>query len=415
MQKALNDLKLNDNDGPKRYWLLSTKIGNHQIMKSSKNIWLMVWLLLCSHTIFSQSLVRFNRTYPYISGGGSRVATSVLLKDSFVYLLSGGNAFNKSNALYFSKHNFKGDTILQKVYRTDSISYYIGLNSAAIFQNNSSIIAVGGYVTNINHSDALIVKFKLNGDTTWKKTYGDTAHFENLESCISLVNKDIVAVGEFSTPSGYSQYYLVKFDSSGHLKWAKNWGTNNDEGLYSVDVMNDGSLFLGGYSGYWDTNNNKYIYYSTLQKTDSIGTVIWQKTWGGIAGDNGGAILKILPNGNLIVLSAYDTLISSNDVKYTIQLMEMDKNGTIKWKNYHHGKVPKTIETIFPQPNGDIIGIGSSIDSSTHNQTGCMMKLDSTGTEKWFRPIYHNPLTFAYFYAGAVASRWQHFCRRQCR
>jgi co-chaperonin GroES (HSP10) len=368
---------------------------------------IIVWLILFSHTIiFSQSLIRFNRTYPYINGGGSRVATSILLKDSSVYVLSGGNALHKSNTLYFSKHKQNGDTILQKSYRTDSIRYYIGLNNAAFFQHDSFIVAVGALVTNHNKGDAMIVKFKLNGDTVFIKSYGDTANYENLISCARLNNGDIVAVGEYKATAS-QQYYLVKFDSIGNFKWAKHWGSGYNHSLNHVSLAKDDNLILGGKFEEWDIQASAFLTRSTIIKTDTAGNIIWHHEYRKQNNLYGTYIISY-PDSSTIAICTNDTSIytGSRFSKYMNYFIKFDKYGNELLQKiqldplWYHPASPPILLT-----NGDFIICSSTEDTSLNaNQIGAISKFDKNCNQLWFRPIYHNLTDFGFFYSGAVAS-----------
>ena len=371
---------------------------------------MLIFITSIKGIVCSQSLVRFNRTYPYVNKCIDRGASSLLLKDSFVYTLGWGAGINKSDAMYFTKHQSNGDTILQKVYRTDSLEYYIAINGGTFFQNDSSIIAAGAFYNHHNGVDAMIIKFKLNGDTVWIKTYGDTAFYENIESCIQLPNGDIYAVGECdSNNATYAQYYLLKFDSNGNLKWTKNWGRGG-WGHYLLNIAQaaDGNLILGGQYYEWDVHASNYLARSTVHKVDTGGNIIWYNEYKK-ANDLFGTYIIPQKDSSIICLSEHDTTTyNPNPLRLGLNwFAKIDKNGNKKWDFtqiayvYNHFASPPIL-----LPNGGFVMCSSTVDTSkaNGNQIGAISKYDKNCNEKWFRPIWHNPTDFGFFYAGAVAT-----------
>jgi hypothetical protein len=368
----------------------------------------LLWLII-SHSSYCQGVIKFNKTYPYLPGGNSRGAMSVLTKDTFVFVIGIGDLINFTrNGIYFNKISLNGTSNIEKVIQKDSTQYYIGLCNAAVFSTDSTIIAVGGkvkYIASIQHSDMLIVKFNLHGDTLWLKSYGDTSLYENLSSIQQLSNGDIMAVGEKVNASNNVDYLLVKFDSTGNLLWAKNWGGATNDYLNQISLAADGNLILGGQFTEWDAVASAYRTRSSIFKTDTSGNIIWhhdyRKTY-----DLFGAYILSYADSTTIAGCMYDTFTNNPyPAHYKNYFIKFDKFGNEVWKKlqldmiWNHMISPPVLLA-----NGDFIICSSTEDTITQEQIGAISKFDRNGNQKWFRPIYHNPVGFAYFYAGAVAT-----------
>jgi len=77
--------------------------------------------------------------------------------------------------------------------------------------------------------------------------------------------------------TGGVDVYLIKTDSNGDTLWAKNYGGIYAEHGYSVQQTTDGGYIIAGYTMSFGAGVTD-IY---LIKTDSIGAILWTKTFGG--------------------------------------------------------------------------------------------------------------------------------------
>ena len=119
----------------------------------------------------------------------------------------------------------------------------------AVGDSNSS----GGDLTSLNKGDydAIIVKYDLNGNVVWKKNYGGSAteYFRSVTS----VSDGYVAVGySLSTDvdltglnKGASDAIIVKYDLNGNVVWKKNYGGSVADHFISVSLVLDGCVAVG--------------------------------------------------------------------------------------------------------------------------------------------------------------------------
>lgn len=89
------------------------------------------------------------------------------------------------------------------------------------------------------------------------------------------------SIGAFGNPD----YWIIKTDSLGNIQWQNTIGGNEFDYLNSVQQTADGGYVLGGFSssgisGDKTENNIGNVDYWII-KTDSVGTIRWQNTIGG--------------------------------------------------------------------------------------------------------------------------------------
>ena len=80
------------------------------------------------------------------------------------------------------------------------------------------------------------------------------------------------AVGDSNT-----DIYLVKTDSLGNVQWERTYGGTGTECAYSISQSLDGGFVIAAYTTSYGAGG--YDFY--LIKTDNAGNVLWSRTYGG--------------------------------------------------------------------------------------------------------------------------------------
>lgn len=123
---------------------------------------------------------------------------------------------------------------------------------------SSTSITVGNItLTNAGGIDMFILKYDANGDVLWAKSAGGTG--DDRAECVAMVVwGNPFLTGSFNSPTitfdtctlasaGGSDIFLVKFDASGNVLWAKSAGGTSDDGAFSVAADASGDAYLTGY------------------------------------------------------------------------------------------------------------------------------------------------------------------------
>lgn len=138
------------------------------------------------------------------------------------------------------------------VYLTGHTSSPAGISSGG-FQN----VFLGG---GPNSSDAYLVKFNSAGNRLWSTYYGGTLH-DVAWSCATDISGNVYMAGSSKSTGniasgghqningGFSDAYLVKFNSAGNRLWGTFYGGGNDD--FAVSCVTDGlgSVYIAGYTG----------------------------------------------------------------------------------------------------------------------------------------------------------------------
>ncbi|MEO8147627.1 MAG: T9SS type A sorting domain-containing protein [Bacteroidia bacterium] len=103
---------------------------------------------------------------------------------------------------------------------------------------------------------------------------------------------------------GQSDYWVVKVDSVGTLQWEKRFGGALPDALHSLQQTSDGGYILGGYSGSGISGDKTQACVGDndywIVKIDSLGIKQWDKTFGGIDNDALYALQQTIDGGYML-------------------------------------------------------------------------------------------------------------------
>lgn len=143
------------------------------------------------------------------------------------------------------------------------------------------------------------------------------------------------------TQSTYNleDYCVFKTDSLGNVQWQKTFGSNGSDILTCVIQTNDGGYLLGGYSPSAAQGNRtenaigEWDYW--IVKIDANGIIEWDNTIGGIFDDKLGSILQTADGGYMLG-GLSESNISGDKTEnskggYDYWIVKMDSVGNIIW------------------------------------------------------------------------------------
>jgi len=192
-----------------------------------------------------------------------------------------------------------------------------------IIQSSDGGFVIAGYTTSFGagQRDAFLVKLDSLGNILWQKTYGTTL----LEQAYSV--KETYDGGLIISAFIYAataNLFLIKTNQNGDTLWTKNIGLSGNDFGTNIQLADDGGFLIVGYTDSNISNGDRDVW---LLKLDSIGTVLWQRTYGGTDADEGFKLLK-LSNDNLLI-SGYSQSFSGGDRDGWI--VKTDSSGNFIW------------------------------------------------------------------------------------
>ncbi len=244
-------------------------------------------------------------------------------------------------------------------------------------------------------ADYWIVKTDSGGAMQWNKDFGGT--MADWLYCAHPTADGGYLLGGFSGSPisgdksqpvyGGNDYWAVKINSLGIKEWDKDYGGTNDDVLTSALQTGDGGYLLGGYSGS-GANGNKTVptwggvdYW--IIRTDSLGSILWQKHFGGTGDDYLYSMVAIADGG--YVVGGYSNSPVSGDktqpsAGIDFWILKIDSAGTILWDKDYNITLTDYLYTMQQTADlGFILGGKCLNDSNDY----CMVKIDSAGNQQW--------------------------------
>lgn len=194
-------------------------------------------------------------------------------------------------------------------------------------------------------------------------------------SCVQTNDGGYIATGvTVPMDNDNDDLYLVKTDSIGDILWAKTYsGVENDVG-YSVRQTFDNGYIVVGVStsfngGYFD------IY---LIKTNESGDTLWTKTIGGADNDVGYDIKQTSDSGFIIVGETF-----SYGVGGDIIMIKLDKGGNTIWAKSIGGVNYDRAESVQQTSDKGYIVLGRTESYGAGGSDLFLVKTDSMGSLSW--------------------------------
>lgn len=220
---------------------------------------------------------------------------SVIQTTDSSYVLCGFKSdASGSNDLYLVKLNQIGDTLWTKTYGGSDNDYgqmireVPGGRYVTIFDTKS--FGAGGYDV------GLLVVDAVNGNTIWAKTYGDTLE-NGSQGLRYLDDGNLLCWGETTIyPNSPFDFYLEKMDTAGNSIWKKVFGGVNADAAFSVAEDVTGDLILTGYSNSYNVGPIDLV----VIRTDSTGSMKWVRNYGSGGIEIGYEIIPSVDNGYFV-------------------------------------------------------------------------------------------------------------------
>jgi len=215
----------------------------------------------------------------------------------------------------------------------------------------------GGYIIvgwtdsfGAGEGDVYLIKTDPSGNLVWQRTFGGSK-FDSGSSVQQTSDGGYIIVGwTQSFGAGSSDIYLLKTDASGQLIWQTTFGGSSGEVGFSIQQTSDGGYIILGYT--LSFGQGGYDVY--LVKTNSTGSLIWQKSFGG-SGDEGGASVCRTADGGYIVAGWTDSFGAGEGDVY---LIKTDPSGNLVWQRTFGGSKVDTGNFVQQTTDGGYIIAG---------------------------------------------------------
>lgn len=311
----------------------------------------------------------FSQGWEKTYGFGTGNSVEQTIDGGFIVI---GSGYNTGQCTFMIKTDQHGDTLWTKHH---------SVNTRELFPSGHQT-ADGGYVitgltdlTDSFYSDVFLLKTDFKGDTLWSKVYGGDKDDVGL-SIQQTEDGGYIITGWSESFSSTHNVYLIKTDSIGELMWDKTYGDDNQNTGRSVQQTNDGGYFITG-STYIAGSGFAWV---SLIKTDSIGDILWTSIYDDEEEDFGESGQQTNDGGFIITGSTE----ASNNI-LDILLMKTFINGEIDWVRTYGESSKQERGSCVKQTNDGGYIITGTKKTDNYSYDVYLIKTDSFGDTLWTR------------------------------
>jgi hypothetical protein len=252
--------------------------------------------------------------------------------------------------------------------------------------------------------DYLIVKFDASHNIEWQKSLGGSE--DDMAYSIQQTKDGGYVVagctnsaghtdsdGDVSGKHGYNDYWVVKLDSKGNVKWQTCLGGGKDEKAYSIREISGGGYVVAGMTNSNDGNvsGNHGGSDCWIAMLNSPGKLVWQKCLGGSDDDVAQCVQQTKDGGYIVAgyTHSIDGDVRGRHKGYDCWVVKLDARRNIEWQKCLGGSDDDVARSIQQTTDGGYIvaGYSGSKDGDVTDNHGdddaWVVKLDSKGMIKW--------------------------------
>gem|GEM_PF-3439706 len=223
----------------------------------------------------------------------------------------------KGNDVWTIKYNSTGSLIWNKTIGGSGEDYGYGV---AIDSNDNVIVA--GYTNSFGEDyDVWTIKYNSAGNLIWDKIFDWGG--EDYEKDVAVDSNDnIIVIGYTDLgEEDYSAVLAIKFDPNGYPLIIGTIGGNEDYG-HGITVDSNDNLIMTGSMSVYDASGIISDDAWTM-KYNSTGSLIWQRTAGGLGGDYG----------KDVAVDSNDSVIITGFTEDDVWTLRYNSSGSLNWSN----------------------------------------------------------------------------------
>jgi hypothetical protein len=244
----------------------------------------------------------------------------------------------------------------------------------------------GGYVAagrtqsfGAGSDDMYIIKLDASGNLQWSRTIGG-AGYDEANSIIQTTDGGYAVAGSTqSFGAGNRDMYIIKLNGSGTLQWSRTVGGTNLDAAYSIIQTTDGGYAVAGFNPTFGAGNSDFY----IVKFDSSGTLLWSKTAGGGGLEYAFSIIQTTDGGYAVAGSTTTFGAGSGDM----YIVKLDASGNLQWSRTIGGTMEEFAYSIIQTTDGGYAVAGRTQSFGAGNNDMYIVKLDASGNLQWSRTV----------------------------
>jgi hypothetical protein len=306
--------------------------------------------------------VEWNQTY---GGKSFDYAYSLVATSDGGYALAGGDLLVKTDAF--------GNMQWSKTYEQGSVHSLIAMS-------DGGYILAGAW----NYSgdcDFWLVKTDSKGVMEWNRTYGGPAN----DYACSVVAASGGGYAIAGATNG--DFWLLKTDADGDIEWSQTYGGPGEDVACSLVATSDGGYAI---AGAWGCDNDLWKLWGLssggdawLVKTDALGNMEWNKTYGGPGADWAASLVET-PDGGYAIAGTFNCTMFIVSGGGDFWLVKTDALGNMQWSRTYGGEGAEAASCLVEAPDGGYVIVGSGPSSDHKSFDFWLVKTDEFGFSSEF-------------------------------
>jgi len=243
------------------------------------------------------------------------------------------------------------------------------------FDSGFAVIGSTGTFGNGN-SDLYLLKLDSNLAVSWTKTIGGNG-IETGTSIVQLPDSGFLIAGSVNNLFDAQSYdgYLVRTDAQGSVLWDSKIGGTELDFFYSATFTTDSAFVaVGETKSFGNGASDVYVV-----KVDSVGDVVWTKTFGETGEDIARKIIPTIDSQLLIVGQKSSTVSTDSYV------LKLNNDGDTTWTGVYGGALFDAANGVVETSDSGFAVIGStaSFGPGPKDLDVYIYKLDKNGVQEW--------------------------------
>ena len=314
-----------------------------------------------------------------LGGSANDQATSIQQTFDGGYIVTGWTLSNDGDV---SGKNGSNDFWVVKLNGSGDLSWQKTLGGSAFDQATSiQQTADGGYIvaggTDSNDGDVSgnngdidfwVVKLDDSGNLSWQRALGG-AIWDIARSIQQTADGGYIVTGSTFDQSdmndnggSYLDFWVVKLDGSGRMKWEKALGGFTFDEAHSIQQTFDGGYIVTGwtYSNDGDVSGNNGANDFWVVKLNGSGDLVWQKALGGSADDEAYSIQQTADGGYIVggLATSNNGDVSGNHGGWDFWVVKLNGSGDLIWQKALGGSAYDKATSIQQTADGGYIVAG---------------------------------------------------------
>jgi hypothetical protein len=225
------------------------------------------------------------------------------------------------------------------------------------------------------------------GATTGKWLYGEDKYDTAIANLATMDGSHIIVGCTQSYGSSADDLWLFKAAGDGSITWNRHYGGDGNESGFNVIATADGGYAVVGATNSYGAGEEDIW----LIKTDSEGVMQWNQTYGGLYDDEGWMLLQTADGGYLIT-----GLTCTSEGIGDGLLIKTDSTGTLQWQKSYGGSGDEAFYGITKSSEGGYILSGFTNSTGAGQCDAWLVKVDAEGTQQWAKTYGGSDDDFAY-------------------